>query len=1526
MLMPLGAGAQRIQQKLGRGVVATLDPSSSSSLLVSWRKLAQEPEDCTYNIYIRKSGATEFTKLNSDPIEKTCYATTLSAIPYNTEIAVTLVDGDTESELSAAFTLEKHDWKDVYFEFDFETEVLYPNNYSVKYAWPMDLDGDGEIDALLVDRNYTSNDEGVSDPNCSTTSDKLQVYKLDGTCLWTADMGMNVDISQGQNDMVTAYDINCDGITEVIIRSSDGTRFWDQEAGDWGAYVNGAEDGDTDGDGIVNYRSSSSMNPPYFVTILDGNTGAEITSVELDYSSITDGTDQYSRTNRSDYCTDNEGTEYAFLQSKFVICYFDGIHPSLGVQCYDRSTSSGHHYYVLEWKYDWVDGQPTNWHHAYTWCMSGTDAAEFHQCRVCDVDGDGIDELMEGGYAVNSTQGLVMSPGIGHGDRFDVSDIDPDRPGIEVFAIQQSNLLGQIIYDAATGEPIKEWYLSTIGDVGRGRCIDVDGSVKGYEVFSTMDNLYDCKGNVITEGSTSWPYEAIWWNGDLQREQLSSPGGSNKGTNVMITTYGGSRLIQFSSESSWAVHAVGAVRPAFMGDIIGDWREEVILFKQDDSSSTGLIGYSTNIETDYSMYCLQEDPHYRLDCTGRGYYQMPCTGFYLGGDMPYPPLPPVMVADLRYASGSAWSAGASGFTTYDQTSSASYADGKSVIFDMSGDNSSAITLTGTLSPSAVYLMNPKGYDYTFEGSGTLAGDMELWKSMQGTSIINNNLDYTGKTVISEGTLELNGTVAGPIEIRAKGSLAGTGTFNGDITFEGALNYEGCRLMPGSTTAPYGAMTFGKSLTLPGVVYIEAALNGSEAAKISVNGDLTLEHANTINIDLGDTFNYDEAYVVAECTGALTADLDSISVLGLDGLNYTLSSSDTQLLITIHSTRSAETGVSWTGAESAVWNYKTTNFELNDEETTFVSGDEVIFTDDSDVRDITINETMTPGGITFDFDEGSYTFSGDGAIGGDGGLTLNGEGEVVMNLTANSYTGATTINAGTLTITSLADGGKTSSIGAAAEDEGYLVLNGGTLNIDALNMATNRIVNINDTATINVANSSAIISLTGIAQGDGYLIKDGPGQLNFCYEGENPFAGLILKQGKIAQGAWNSTFGKTGSPMILAGGTVELLDVNNSSTRPIFNYKTTVEEGTENTIIGTTRGAVNGTFYGTGTVTIKSTGVRSDVGANFAAFEGTLIAYGENFRLQSNVTDMRGTDVIMDEGSIVGHYASNGSSTQTTTTRMGSLSSTATDCKLGQGVDTYLVGYNDKSTTYKGILQAKIVKKYGEGTWTLTSSESTCPVTVVEGTLQLYNNPLYSTPTAFSTGVLTVQSGGTVTGTGGASSIVVESGGMLSAGYNGGYGTLKATGDVTLEEGSTIKVKVGAYSNGTGVNDKFKFNGTLTHSGDTILIVVDDARTLSAGDELTIFNGSGESTGSYVIVTQCADGREIYWDDSALLSDGVLTVFDVITGISRIEGDSTEVDVYSLDGKKLRSSVKYGEALDGLSSGVYLINGQKVVKK
>lgn len=1511
------SSAQRIQQTLGRGVVAVTD-NSASAVFVTWRKLVQDPDSCSFNLYQRALGSTAYAKINSQPITKTNFASTRSVIPYNTELAVSVVSKEgVEGEKSTPFLFKQQAYKDVFVNIDFETKILNPNDYKVKYVWPADLDGDGEMNEFIVDRLYAAvaDDDGSDTTSTETTQatkHKLQAYNSQGVCLWTIDMGPNVNIDAGQNDMVLAYDINCDGKSEVLIKSSDGTRFWDKANETWGKYVFGKTDPDTDGDGLVDYcaNTNTKRNPPFYVSVVNGLTGEEITSAELDYSQVHDGVDQYSRDNRSNYMN-NLG--YYQLGGHFAICYFDGVHPSLAMECLDRTVGvQQHHNYVFSFGYDWSGGIPSNFHHNYTWSRNDKTPwpAEFHQLRVCDVDGDGIDEMLQGGYGVNTTKGMVFSAGIGHGDRYRVSDIDPDRPGLETYAIQQSNLLGQLIYDAATGEHIKEWYLPSVSDVGRGECMDVDASHKGYEVYSTMQNLYDCKGNVITAGSTSYPYEGIWWNGDLLREALSSPGGSGYGSNVMVTSYGGARYIQFSKESNWAVHAGPAVRPAFIGDILGDWREEVILMKQNANTSTGIVGYSTDIASDYSIPCLQQDAHYRLDCTTRGYYQSPNTDFYLGAAMPAPPLYPSVVTDLRWKSGNVWNSTASAFTSFDMTESKIYNDDKSVIFDVSGDNTKEIAITGTLNPDCVYLMNPKGHDYTFGGTGTLAGNMNLMKSMQGTVTMNNQLSFTGKTLISEGRLDVNGTIDGPIALMAKGTFGGNATVNGVISFEGALNYEGCRLAPGSAEYPYGVITFNHQLTIPGNVYIEEGLSTTgnvKCGKIVVKGDLTFQNTNTFTILLADTKPLSGDYVIAECTGTLTVDTAKIAFRGLDGIAYDVKSEGKQLILSIHSTRNAAAGVVWSGAVNGLWDYRTANFIYQNAASTFVTDDEVVFNNQASQRDVTLDDKMVVKGVSFNFDKDKYSLSGDGAISGTGGLTKSGAGELVMGLENNDYTGPTVINGGTLTVSSFADAGKPSSIGASTADASNLVIHQATLKIDAYNTATDHAITLTDTATINVVNASGSFSAKGVIQGTGCLVKDGAGQLNFNYPGENPFAGIILRKGIISQGAWNSTFGKSGSPMELAGGTVSLIANQGMSTIPVFDNVATVDSATTNVINGSFRSFIKGSFMGKGTLTINSGGARSDIMSDFSQFGGTVYVGGD-WRL-TKAADLSKASVIINKAASVSHFVTgSGTTAPSFLTKFGSLATTDTAAVISNGI--YETGYNNLDASFYGKIQSQMTK-YGTGTWTLRGTGGTGVIYIKGGTVDLENG---ATNTVTS-GSISIYAGGTLRGTGKCATVIVAKGGTLTPGKNDiSCGTLHVNGNVSLQSGSTLLMKINTY-----LNDKLEVSGRLYHSNDTIRIVVVSGKTISIGDEFTLFSVGSAHSGTFVF-----DGGDIVWDTTTLLTDGKVKVKAISSGIGGTTVDG-KVKVYSTDGILLREKVDSSHALEGLPKGLYVVNGHKIVK-
>lgn len=1467
--------AQRIYQPLGRGVVVAKD---ASGYLVTWRKLAQEPENIQYNVYVRRAGGN-YTRVNQQPLSKTNLQVPLASLAAGSEVAVTTVYQGKESNFSQPYGLKTFPWNNVVTEINFETSVLNPNDYKAKYVWPADLDGDGEYE-FVVDRLTTV---GLSE-----RSHKLQAYKTDGTCLWTVDLGPNVNIDSGQNDMVLAYDIDCDGKAEVIIRSSDGTRFWDKSNNTFGKYVFGKDTPDVDGDGIVDYWNSTKRNPPFYASVIDGETGAEKNSAELKYAEATDGTDHWGRDNRADYM----GEGYAFMEGHFGIAYFDGVHPSVVMECQTRTTDKNHHTYVFAFNYSFdAQHRATNWHHAATTTGKG---ASFHQIRIADMDGDGRDEMVQGGYWVNPLTGKYVDAGITHGDRFRVSDIDPERPGLEVYAIQQYALLGQLLWDAETGEHIREWYLSSTGDVGRGECMDVDLSHKGYEIYSTMPNLYDCQGNVLQEGTTDWPHEGVWWDGLLDREVLGSPGGSGWQTNVMINKYGGGRLIQMSRESGWAVNTCTGNRPLFFGDIMGDWREEVILPKQNDQSSTGFVVYSTAIPTDYSIYCLQQDPHYRGDCTTRGYYQSPTTGFYLGGDMPYPPLPPMMVGEVTYASGALTKA---------------WADGKTVLFDLTGQCNEPVQMDADVSPDTLLLMVPKGHDYLFRG-GSIAGGGDIWKSQQGEVTIQGDLKTTGTTYVSEGTLCVNGTIAGPVELRAKGTLQGNVTFKDKLTVEGALNYASGRLMPGQGNGSVGTMTFDKGLTLNHRTFIEMDLSETQEQTsdlVQVNGDLSVtdELIFTINL-LSGTVQPGE-YKLISYMGAFSGSLDEISVRGLTGISYKIEQHDHAIWLRVMEQRQAADHVVWTGATDGVWNYQTNNFLVDGQATAFVSGDAVVFGDEAQNYDINIPEWVPAKSVVISNQTQKYTLQGEGGISGEATVTKEGNGRLDLLTNKSNYTGATYLNGGVTRVTELANGGTASPLGAATSAASNWQMGKATLIVDNLSVSTDRGLTLNDSATMQIPSGS--LTLHGVVTGKGTFVKTGAGQVSFVNAANTWTGGTVLQNGTLAMGAWNAGFGKSGSAIDVTGNASIIVFNNNSTSAvPNLNYAVRIAPGKALTIACGQRCIVGGKLTGEGTLKISYPYVRGDFAMNLSAFEGTLQPTSGQFRL---TTALNLTHGIFAPGSGVytaGYRSQSGSETSYTH-NIGSLKSDATDASFGTGI--WNVGALGQDDTFAGKFNASAtLNKVGEGTLTL-SGNSECAVNVNAGTLLLGN----STGVATS-GTVTVKAGAQLRGTGTTNQVVVNKGATLAAGKQNSLlvGKLTVTGNLTLQDGAILSVR----ARSTRSVDQFIVGGNVKMTNPVIRLerLSGDWQT-SVDYKVFTVDGTMSLIGT-PILEPAVPITGYVWDLSSLTDEGIIRIVEDPVGIRGVENDasSSTTTIYDVNGRRVSHP---------LSHGVYVVGGKKVIR-
>ncbi len=127
----------------------------------------------------------------------------------------------------------------------------------------------------------------------------------------------------------------------------------------------------------------------------------------------------------------------------------------------------------------------------------------------------------------------------------------------------------------------------------------------------------------------------------------------------------------------------------------------------------------------------------------------------------------------------------------------------------------------------------------------------------------------------------------------------------------------------------------------------------------------------------------------------------------------------------------------------------------------------------------------------------------GSLSGPGGLTQAGS-SFLIPVAANSYTGPTTVKAGTVRVASLADGGQNSPLGASSAAPGNLILGKGTLHITGP-AETDRgyTVRTDSAAHAAVLRVEDSVTFRGQINADsGAFLKTGPGTLSLTYPGLN----------------------------------------------------------------------------------------------------------------------------------------------------------------------------------------------------------------------------------------------------------------------------------------------------------------------------------------------------------------------------------------------------------------------------------------
>ncbi|MBB3915155.1 autotransporter domain-containing protein [Rhizobium fabae] len=442
-------------------------------------------------------------------------------------------------------------------------------------------------------------------------------------------------------------------------------------------------------------------------------------------------------------------------------------------------------------------------------------------------------------------------------------------------------------------------------------------------------------------------------------------------------------------------------------------------------------------------------------------------------------------------------------------------------------------------------------------------------------------------------------------------------------------------------------------------------------------------------------------------------------------------------------------------------------------------------------------------------DSSTTF--DGEISGQGGLTKAGTGTFILS-SRQSYTGATTVSAGTLQLMSA------NAVSATSPLE---VRTGAQLNLAGFNQAFASLTGSGNillgNAILSIGGAGGSGSFSGVISGSGSVTKSGAGTLGLF--GNNSFSGgMTVVGGTLAvsssaslgdgsatntltlDGATLQTFGSVASPAargVVIGSAGATVDMNGNAV----------------TFAGRVSGAGQLTKTGAGTLTLSGNNTRSgdteiDEG-RLAVQNGDALADGARV----NIADLAGAGLDVATSETIGSLSGGGSSGGGV-----SLSNAA----------ILAVGGDDSSSTFGGSITGDgSLVKTGNGLFRLTGNSTYAGNTdVLDGTLSV-NGSL--------TGAINIGSGARLQGTGSVGTTSLAASSVLAPGNS--IGTLTVTGDLNFDSTSLFEVEIG----GTGLSDRVDVTGTAFLNGAKVRTILwDPAVSYVNGQSYTIVSAGAVS--------------------------------------------------------------------------------------
>ena len=583
------------REHLGRGVIAIRE--NPSTVAVSWRYLSSDPMDESFDVYRNGEKVNKYPIRNATFFQDIYKGTesvlyTVKAIQSKTESNYQLPSDAPAGYLNIPLNRPENGTTPAG-----QSYFYAPNDASIG-----DVDGDGEYEIIL---KWDPSNAHDNSHDGYTGEVYFDCYKLNGQHLWRINLGRNIRAGAHYTQFMV-FDFDGDGKAEVVMKTADGT-------------VDGK--GKVIGNADADYREAGTFDPSRnqmmkqgrilkgkeYLTVFSGDTGEALHTI--DYiparGNVADWGD--AKGNRSD---------------RFLACvaYLDGVHPSV-VMCrgyYTRTVLAAFDWNGKELKNRWVFD--SNHPGCEQYAGQGN-----HNLRVGDVDGDGCDEIIYGSCAIDHNGKGLYSTRMGHGDAIHLTHFDPSRKGLQVWDCHENKRDGSTYRDAATGEVLLQIKSNT--DVGRCMAADIDPTHPGVEMWSgDSQGIRNVKGEIIAPKMRNMPTNmAVWWDGDLLRELLDR--------NMIIKyDWENKKFVPLVKFTGTLFNNGTKSNPCLQGDIIGDWREEVLVRSENNAA---LRLYVSTIPSEYRFHTFLEEPIYRISIATQnvGYNQPTQPGFYFGPDL-----------------------------------------------------------------------------------------------------------------------------------------------------------------------------------------------------------------------------------------------------------------------------------------------------------------------------------------------------------------------------------------------------------------------------------------------------------------------------------------------------------------------------------------------------------------------------------------------------------------------------------------------------------------------------------------------------------------------------------------------------------------------------------------------------------------------------------------------------------------------------------------------------------------------------